>query len=38
MCETHCLSEWCEILGLKYGTVKARLRYNWPIKKALELK
>ncbi len=33
--ETHCLSEWCEILGLKKGTVYARLKHNWPIEKAL---
>ena len=34
---THCLSEWCEILGLKDGTVRSRLRYGWSIEKALEL-
>lgn len=36
--ETHCLSEWCDILCLNYGTVKCRLSYNWSIEKALELK
>lgn len=35
--ETHCLSEWCEILGLKYHTIKQRLYHNWPIEQALEL-
>ena len=36
--ETHCLSEWCEILGIKYNTVQTRI-YNrgWSIEKALEL-
>lgn len=37
--ETHCLSEWCEILGLKYKNVIARInQYNWSIEEALELK
>lgn len=36
--ETHCLKEWCEILGLKYGRIYKRVcRSNWPIEKALEL-
>lgn len=36
--ETHCLSEWCEILSLDYGTVHARItKLNWPITKALEV-
>lgn len=35
--ETHCLSEWCEILNLNYTTVKARLHYGWSIEKTLEL-
>lgn len=31
--------EWCEILNLKYTTVHHRIKYyNWPIKKALELR
>lgn len=33
--ETHCLKEWCEILNLKSGTVYARLKHGWDIKKAL---
>lgn len=35
--ETHCLSEWCEILGLKYSTVQSRIQRNWSIEKALEV-
>lgn len=35
--KTRCLAEWCEILNLKYGTIKARLHRGWPIKRALEL-
>lgn len=35
--ETHCLIEWCEILGLKYNTVNTRIRRGWCIEKALEL-
>lgn len=36
--ETHCLSEWCEILNLKYDTVYHRLtKLNWTIEKALEV-
>lgn len=36
--ETHCLSEWCEILGLKYSEIWKRInRFNWTIKQALEL-
>jgi hypothetical protein len=36
--ETHCLSEWCEILGLNINTVNTRFRRNWNIERALELK
>lgn len=35
--ETKCLAEWCEILNLKYDTVKRRLYRGWPIKKAFNL-
>lgn len=35
--EKHCLKEWCNILNLKYSTVKARLHYGWDIERALEL-
>lgn len=36
--ETHCLSEWCEILNINYGTVCQRLyRDHWSVKKALEV-
>lgn len=33
--ETRCLTEWCEILNLNYGTVQSRLLYGWSIEKAL---
>lgn len=36
--ETHCLSEWCEILGLNDRTVRSRLHSGWTIEKALEVK
>ena len=26
--ETKCLSEWCEIFGVKYGTVNSRINHN----------
>lgn len=32
--ETHCMSEWCEILGLKYGTICSRINRNWDIERA----
>lgn len=36
--ETHCIVEWCELLGLKPKTVYQRIHYyNWSIEKALEL-
>lgn len=36
--ETRCLTEWCEILGLKYSTIYARLfSYNWPVERAFEV-
>ena len=36
--ETHCLKEWCEILGLNYNTVQTRIcTRGWPIERALEL-
>lgn len=34
---THTLSEWCNILGLKYSTVSVRLFRGWTVIKALEL-
>jgi len=33
--ETRCLSEWCEIVGLTYSTVKGRLDSGWPVERAL---
>lgn len=35
--ETHCLSEWCEILDLKYETIRQRVARGWNIENALEL-
>lgn len=36
--ETHCLSEWCEILNVDYERTRQRIcRDNWTIQKALEL-
>lgn len=35
---THCMKDWCNILGLKYSTVSNRINvYNWSIERALEL-
>lgn len=33
--ETHCLSEWCEILGLDRHVIEQRLYYGWSIERAL---
>lgn len=36
--ETHCLSEWCEVLNLKRSTVSNRVNtLGWSIERALEL-
>lgn len=36
--ETHCLSEWCEILNLNYSTVCTRInKLKWSVLQALEL-
>ena len=35
--EKHCLSEWCEIIGLNYNNVRQRVYKGWSIEKALEL-
>lgn len=35
--ETHCIKEWCEILGLNYYTIIKRLKLHWTIEQALEL-
>ena len=34
--QEKCLSEWCEYLGLPYGTVKSRLYRGWGVAKAFE--
>lgn len=31
--KTHCLSEWCEILGLNHDTIRMRLHRGWSIEK-----
>lgn len=36
--ETHCLMEWCEILGIKYRTVQDRICRGLTIKEALKSK
>ena len=33
--ETHCLTEWAELYGLSYGTLKARLNRKWSFEEAL---
>lgn len=34
--ETHCLSEWCEILNLYYPTINGRLHKGWSVERAFE--
>ena len=34
---THCLIDWCNILNLKYNTIKMRIKRGWSIERALEL-
>lgn len=33
--ETHCVSEWAEILGFKRSTLAERLRRGWSVEKAM---
>lgn len=35
--QTMCLKDWCDFMGLKYSTVKERIRRNWLPEEALEL-
>lgn len=36
--ETRCLKEWCELLGLNYNAVWARInKYKWSIERVLGL-
>ncbi len=35
--ETHCLMDWCDILGFNYKTIQSRLYRGWSIEKALEM-
>lgn len=32
---TKSLAEWCELLGLNYGSTKSRLLRGWPVERAL---
>ena len=33
--ETHCISEWAEILGVKDGTLRSRINKGWEIEKII---
>lgn len=33
--ETHTISEWANIYGVKHGLISQRLRLGWPIEKAI---
>lgn len=33
--ETHCISEWAELYGIKVNTLYARLRHGWSLEKTL---
>lgn len=33
--ETHCMSEWAEIIGIPYGTFIKRIAYGWSIERAI---
>ncbi len=33
--ETHCLSEWAEIVGITRGALKQRLKRGWTLENAL---
>jgi len=37
MGQTACLAEWAERLGIKQGTLGARLRNGWPLEEALSV-
>lgn len=34
--QTLCLSEWCELLGIKRHVIKCRLSLGWTVEKAFE--
>jgi hypothetical protein len=36
--ETKAISEWAKLFGIKYGTIKWRLKKGWPVEKILTLK
>lgn len=33
--ETHCVTEWAEILGISVGLIRSRLKYKWTDERAL---
>ena len=33
--ETHCISEWAEIAGIRYGTFIKRLEYGWSMERTM---
>jgi hypothetical protein len=33
--ETHCVTEWAELIGIKSTTLSERLRRGWPVERAL---
>ena len=35
--ETHCVSEWSEITGIKSGTIFYRIRHGWSVEDALTI-
>lgn len=35
--ESHCISEWCEILGLKYTRVLYRINNWWEVERAFKI-
>lgn len=36
--ETHTIAEWSDITGIKWDTIRCRIRYGWSIEKALTTK
>lgn len=33
--QTRCMTEWAEIVGLPYTTLRGRMRLGWPVSRAL---
>lgn len=36
--EERAIKEWAELVGIKYGTIRMRIRYGWTAEKALTVK